>query len=180
MSKYESGDIATYWFVIIKERDGSKRIQAFSDSKALVKFYMELHNSPRFSLRSMTAPIDEIIPILNENSNDEIHIENILTRDSKAKKGENCMKMVQIPMTGTESILLRDDTAEFLNSSIPYGYLNGAIPYLKDKWQRALADIFLTDIIRKVVHHQTTRRLQDLQVDQASMLIRIPQGNFGL
>lgn len=180
MAKYEKGDIVTYWFVTIKDDDGSTRIQAYSDSKELVRYYMEFHQFPNFRLKSMTGTIDEIIPILNENANDEIHIENIYTRDPDAKKGKHPMKLVAVPLTGTESVMLRDDTSEFLNSLIPYGYLNEAIPYMKDKWKKALQDIFLLDIIHHVVHHDTTSKLNMIDIDQAMMLLRIPSSYFGL
>lgn len=180
MAKYEHGDIATYWFVIIEDEDGSKRIQAYSDSKDLVKYYMDFHKFPAFKLKSMTGTIDEIIPILNENANDEIHIENIYTRDPDARKGESPTKLIAIPITGTESMMLRDDTAEFLNSLIPYGYLNEAIQYMKPKWQRVLRDIFLVDIIHHVVHRNTTKRLSMLDIDQAMLLLKIPSSYFGL
>ncbi len=180
MAKYESGDIVTFWFVVYHDPVAGKRIQAFSDNKDLVKAYLEFHKCPEYSIKSMTGTIDSMVPIINENRNDELHIENINTRDPNARKHQNRVKMIQIPITGTESVLLSDDSANFLNSAIPYSYLNSAIPYLKDKWQGVLDDIFLTDIIKHVIHRQTTKKIGYIDVDQLMLMIRLPQAHFGL
>lgn len=179
MARYESGDVVTYWFVICTDRHGS-RVQAFSDNKDLVKAYMEFHKSPDFEIKPMTDKIDTLAEIINENTHDEIQIANLRIRDPKAKDGKNPMRLIQAPVTETELILLNDDTNNFLNSAIPYGYLNAAIPYLKDKWQEVLDDIFLPDVIRKVVHQQTTSRMADINLDQLMLMLKIPNAHFGL
>lgn len=179
MARYEKGDIVTYWFVVCHDKDG-KRIQAFSDDKDLVKFYMAFHKCKEFSLKSMEGTIESIVPIINANVNDEIVLYNIYTRDPKAKHGESKTKMIQVPMTKSEIMLLKDDTDGYLNSQIAYSYIFSTIPYLKDKYQKALDSIFLSDVIRKVVHNQMPKRLALLEIDQLILLLKLPDSKFGL
>lgn len=180
MAKYEKGDIVTYWFIVCETESGSRHIQGWSDNKTIVKAYMEFHSCPDFTVKCKTGSIERMIEIVNHNANDEIQIVNIATRDPEAKKGRNKLKLIAIPMTGTEKMFIDDDTANFLNSAIQYSYINSALPYLKDEYQKVLDSILLTDIIQKVVHHRTSKRISYLDIDQLLLLLRIPDSHFGL
>lgn len=181
MPRYEAGDIVTFHFVLEKDpKFGTKSIRAFSDNKDLVKMYMEFHNCPRFTLKTMTMSIEKMKDITNANVHDEIHIENIYIKNPNAKKGENKLQMVQIPMTGAESVTLAADVTEFLSSAIDYAYMNSSIPYLKGKWQDVLKGIFLQDVIKKVTSPTTTNRLGWLDMDHLMVMLRGPlAGTFG-
>lgn len=180
MSKYENGDIVTYYFIIFedKERD-EKRIQGWTDDKSLAKIYLEFHNCKHLILKSVTKTIDEIAKILEENRNDEIQIVNINVRNrEKHKKGEECVGMA-IPATRTECQFINEETANFLLQDIRYSYLNTAIPYLKNKYQSALNDILLWAVIKKVCDNKENQILKYIELDQLLVLFRSFPDLFG-
>ena len=77
MAKYQPGDIVTYYF-IIKEFDGNKIIQGWTDNKELAKFYMDFHKCKKFKIKTITDSIEEINKIREENWNDEIKLFHII------------------------------------------------------------------------------------------------------
>lgn len=180
MSKYERGDVVTYYFVIYedKKRD-EQRIQGWTDDKSLAKIYMEFHNCKNLFLKSITKTIDEIAKILEENRNDEIQITNINVRNrERHKKGEECVGMA-IPATQTECQFINEETANFMIQDIRYSYLNTAIPYLKNKYQKALDDIILWPIIKKVCDNKESAIVKCIELDQLLVLFRSFPDLFG-
>lgn len=177
MAKYDEGDLATYYFVV-NDDGNNKQIQGWTDNKALARYYMEFHNCKRFRLTSLTKPIEEIAKILEENNNDEIQIRNVLVRNPKGKKGKNA-KYIQIPVTGTESAFINEESAMFLASTQNYSYLDSAIPYLKKKYRDAIEAVFLSDVIKKVIHNQNPRSITEIELDQLSVLLKLFPDNFG-
>ena len=136
MLRYEPGDIATFYF-IIKEDGNNKEIKAWSDKKQLVEFYMDFHKCPKFRLKKITKPIEEIRKITEESYHDEITIGHIRVRDREKKKGD--VKLITIPATQNELNFLSEESSNFLSTSMEYSYLNGVIPYLKKKYREALS-----------------------------------------
>ena len=177
MAKYEEGDIVTYYFIIVEDGN-DKRIQAWSDHKELVKYYMEFHKCKRFVLKSLTRRIEEISTILEENLHDEIKIHNVMIKDNSGKKGKE-FKTIPIPATETEFMFINEETNTYMASRINYAYLNGAIPYLKKKYKESLNGILLTDVIRKVVHGQNPKSTQMISFDQLMVLFESFPDNFG-
>ena len=177
MAKYEVGDIVTYYFIIVEDSNG-KRIQAWSDHKELVKYYMEFHKCKQFVIKSLTKPIEEISKILEENLHDEIKIHNMIIKNKDGKK-EKEWKTIPIPATETEYMFISEETNTYIASRINYSYLNESIPYLKGKYQRALHDIFLTDVIKKVIHGQNPKSTQMIMFDQLMVLFESFPDNFG-
>lgn len=90
------------------------------------------------------------------------------------------MKLIQVPMTQNEMAFVKEDSVDFLSSQINYSYLAEVIPYLKEKYQRALDDILLTDIIQSVVHQKRSRKLELVDIDQISLMPKLPNSHFGL
>ena len=70
MAKYEEGDIVTYYFIIVEDGN-DKRIQAWSDHKELVKYYMEFHKCKYYSIKKVDDIFERVMDIINENANDE-------------------------------------------------------------------------------------------------------------
>lgn len=177
MAKYEVGDIVTYYFIIVED-DNGKHIQAWSDNKDLVKFYLEFHNCKKFVLKTMTRTVEEISKILEENLHDEIKIHNIHIKDTKSKNGTG-YKTISIPATETEFMFINEESNTFMASRINYSFINEAIPYLKGKYRDALKNIFLTDIIKKVIHGQNPKITQMIEFDQLLILFESFPENFG-
>lgn len=174
-SKYERGDIATFYFVI-KTKDGEKIIQAWTDNKELAKMYMDFHKCTKFSIKKLTATIDEITDILNENVHDEIKIFYLNIRDPK---DEHKIKSLAVPATETEMQLVNEECNTFLSSYIDYSYMNQCIPYLKKKYKQALKDIFLLDTINKVLHERRSVFSDTVLLDQLMVLYTCYEENFG-
>jgi len=178
MAKYQPGDIVTYHF-IIKEMNGDKIIQAWTDSKEIAKFYLDFHKCKYFRVKSLTKSIEEITKILEENWNDEIRIFNIITKNRTGKHKDEEFITISIPATETEMMFIREESSTFLASRINYGYINEAIPYMKKKYQDVLQSIFLTDVIRKVIYSHKVKFAQSIQFDELMILFRAFPENFG-
>lgn len=178
MAKYEPGDIVTYYFIVYDNGD-RKNIQAWTDIKDLAKFYMEFHSCKHFILKSITKRIEEIAKILEENRNDEIRICNLMVKNSgKRKKGEET-KLICVPLTQTESMLIQEECSSFMASAVRYSYLNSAIPYLKSKYRQGLNDIFLSDIINATCNTRSTKIIELLEMDQLIILFKMLPHTFG-
>jgi hypothetical protein len=175
LARYDEDDIVTYWFVVNKTKYETKQIQAWSDNKELIKFYMEFHNCKRFELVKMTNTMKEIMKVIEENVHDEVMLCNINTRDPKNK---NKIKMIQIPATATEMNYIREESTDFMLSHIHYSYLESVVPYLKDKYKYALKNTLLLDVIKKVIYNQSSPSLEYLGVDQLKIMINLFPDNF--
>ena len=179
MAKYQPGDMATYYFVI-KEINGNKSIQGWTDNKEIAKFYMEFHKCKNFRLKNITNTIEEITKILEENWNDEIKLFNVITRNRNRGKRDEDYITICIPATQTEVTFIREETATFMTSRINYSLINDAIPYLKSRHQKELQSIFLLDIIKKVIYSKNSKISQSLEFDQLMILYRSFPENFGV
>lgn len=179
MAKYESGDIVTYYF-IIKEIDGNKMVQAWTDNKDLANAYIDFHGCRNFIMKKITGTIDDITKIINENINDEIKLFNVITRNrNKSRKDPDNTTTICIPATDFECRFIREEANTFMSSRINYGLINDAMPYLKKKYQNVLQSIFLTDVIRKVVYSQNVKFTQMVDYDSLMILLRSFPETFG-
>ena len=175
MKKYEPGEIATYYLIIIEDGWGS-RIQAWSDNKDLVKSYFEFHNCPKFIFKKIEKPIEDMKKLLDdENQNDEIILTNLVTRDSKKDK----VKMIYVPLTRSEIRFLNEEMNNFAASFIDYSLLNQAIPFLKSKYQKALKTLYLDSIITSTIYGRSNKLNSNMELDQVGMLIRLFPEYFG-
>ncbi len=178
MAKYEPDDIVTYYFILKKnEDDRSKTIQAWTDDKTLAKFYMDFHRCNNFILKKYTNKMKEISLLCDENLHDEIHICNFMIRD---KKNENEVDTILIPATTTEFQFIKEECDNFMSTYISYSFINEAFPYLKNKYQEALKDILLLDVINQTIHNKSSSVIQMINFDQLMILLYSFQKNFGI
>lgn len=179
MNRYDPDELVTFYFVIMSSDGiyGEDRIQAWSDRKDLVKAYMQFHKCPHYRLKKITKPMHQMVEILDENNHDEINMYNITTRDPKHPKRT---KRIVIPATVTEQLFINEEIANFMMTQIDYAFLANAVPYLKPKYQRALEQVLLMDIIRKNVHGQNPVSLQKVEMDQLLVLVRSFPEHFGV
>lgn len=178
MKIYEHGDTATFYF-IIAEYDDRKDIKGWTDVKQLAEFYIDFHKCPRFRIKKVVKPIEELNVVLDENNNDEIVIGNIYMKDTESKNNDN-MKIISIPVTQNEMSFINEETSTFLSVRVDYSYLNNAIPYLKNKYQEAMNDILLTSLIKKVVYNRNDKVNQVIKFDQLMVLFRSFPDDFGM
>lgn len=178
MKKYDPGDEATFYFVVL-EKDDKKSIVAWSDDKELTKLYLDFHKCKDFKLKTVKGTIEEIRRILDENTNDEIKLMNIKIRDPKHKKGENETKMVVIPGTEFLSMFIHEEEQGFLSTRIRYNYINSAMPYLKNKYRKALEGIFMQDMINAAIHNRPSRLTIEMQFDELLIITRNFPEQFG-
>lgn len=179
MAKYQPGDMATFYFVI-KEMGNDKIIQGWTDNKEIAKFYMDFHKCKNFKLKVITNTIEEINKISEENWNDEIKLFNIITKNrNKSRKNDKDFVTICIPATETECRFVREETSTFMASSINYGFINDALPFMKNKYQKILQSIFLTDVVQKVVYSKNVKFAQAIEFDQLLVLFQSFPENFG-
>lgn len=176
MAKYDEDDIATFYFIVMLSDDDENRIIAWSDKKEMAEVYMEFHSCKKLKLKKKTDYLYRITEILNENIHDEINIYNINIGDPK-KKGR--VKSIQIPATETEFRFINEETNTFLASRVCYSYINEAFPYLKGKYQKALNNLFLRDVMGKVLHERNSKFIEEVQFDQLSVLYKCFSDRFG-
>ena len=173
MRQIDPEEILSMYFVIIHDKDG-KRIQAWSESKDLAESYIEFYGSDMLSLKKITKTGAYIEDIIRENINDEIGLKLITVRDGDKTKE------IYIPATKTDSLLINDESSSMLSSRIDYGFLNGALYFLKDKYQDALQDIFLEAAIRQVVHNDRQKIFDKIKLDQMAILYYSRKDMFGI
>ena len=177
MAKYQSGDMATFYF-IIKEINGNKQIQAWTDNREIAKFYIEFHNCKNFRIKSITNTIDEIEKIVAENLHDEIKLANIIVKNREKKNKHEDYITVCIPATNSELRYINEEVSTFMSTNINYSLINDALPYLKNKYQEVLQSIFLTDIIHKVIYSKNVKIAQMVEFDQLMVLFKSFPENF--
>lgn len=173
MPAYESNEIVTFYFIIINNK-GDKRIQAWTDNKEYAKIYLEFHNSKNLSIKKLTKPLKEMRKILEENANDKIQIAPRITiknRDKKNKHDED-FKTVAIPITRTELTFINEEVATFMMTTVGYSQISEMMPLLKNKYQKALHDIFLDHVIRKVIYQQNNNIVQSIKLDELLVLFK--------
>ena len=172
--KYQDDDLVTYYFVI--NDDGrNKMIQAWSDDKKMVKFYMEFHNCKRFYMKELTKTFDEITKILDENNNDEIKIFNLTTR---SKKHPHRVEYVPVPMTASEFSFIDSECKSYLSSMVNYSFISSALPYIKERYKHDLKMTMLIDIIDSVVHAKHSKLVEEIQFDQLIAFLYLYNQNF--
>ena len=175
--RYEPDDVATFYF-IINEFNNHKEIQGWTDSMDLAKIYMDFHKCKNFHLKKMTSTIEEINNIIEENLHDEISIYNISIKDRNKKYGK--VVDINIPATVTEINFLNEESSTYMASQINYSSLNAVIPFLKDKYQKAMSDILLIDVINSVIHNKTSHITNCIEFDHLMILYRSFPDNFGI
>ena len=163
--RYESGDIATYYFVIYDDGN-NKTIIGWSDNKKIIKAYMDLHKCKRFKLKEYTAPIDKIGKLLDENINDEIRLINVgITK-------KNDLEYLIMPGTELENNYIKDESNNFLYTRINYSLINEAMPFLKDKYKKALEDIYIDYIIDALLFNKPNKISSNIIYNDLLILTR--------
>lgn len=172
-------DEMTYYFVIIDDGN-NQRIQAWSDKKDYVKYYMDFHKCDKMHLKKMHGLYSDIIPILEENFHDEIGMFNIFIRNSDPnRKKHQELKSMVIPATNTEIICVSDEIGSFMSSIIEYRWINEMFPYLKKKYQRSIYGCLLGPIMEKVIHEKASPITSSIQFDQVMVMASCFPDHFG-
>ena len=174
MKKYDEDDLMECYFVIY-EHGSTKTISGWSDNKEYVKAYLDFHKCKYYHMKKITDTARNIMHIIEENLYDEIGMHNITTRD---KKG-NPTTMV-IPMTETERNLVSTEANELLASRVNYGYINEAMYFLKDKYQKALKSILMKTAIDMVVYSKPNDIMNSIEVDELMVLLYTLPDKFGV
>lgn len=177
LAKYERGDTATFYFVVVKDKNGG-RIQAWTDNKELAKSYMEFHKCKQYKLKSVTNKVENIYNILDENLHDEIQIANLTVRNPGSKR--DITKFISVPMTRTEMMMVNSETSSFLVSRIGYSELEEYFMSFKKKYRNALENLFLLDVMMSVIHSQNTPTILNLELDQLMVLLKSFPDHFGV
>lgn len=178
MTTYDPNEECTFYFVIYNDSE-TKRIQAWTDVKDYAKFYIDFHQCPMHKLKTMTAQYKSIMPILNENLYDEISLVNLEVRNDKHHKKGHETKMITVPLTRTEGMLINDEAVSFMASRIDYSYIESTFYYLKNKYQRTLKDVYLYDVMNKVIHEKESLFTNTVQMDQLMIMFRSLSEHFG-
>ena len=173
MAKYEPGEIVTLYLVIDDEMG---TIRGWTENKQLAKFYIEFHNYPSFRIKKITKVIEEINCILDENLHDGISLTNIITRDKN--KPEDIITVV-IPATENEVRLIDEEASTFFSGRVNYGFIESAIPFLKNKYQKALKALYLPSIIMKTVHNRKDINTESIELDHLMILLESLRESFG-
>jgi hypothetical protein len=168
-------DEVTVYVVICKE-DNEKYIKAWSDDHKLVDAYMEFHKCKSDKVVRYSMNPTEAIDFQNENSYAEIVLGAV---NVMIKKGQ--IKSMAIPLTQTDINFINTDTNTFFADRVRYDTLNMVFPYFKDKYQRGLRQIFLTNIISKVVHNKQDDKIANsINMDELRALIKSRAIDFGM
>lgn len=174
MNKYEEDDLMTCYFVIY-EQGSSKIISAWSDNKEYAKAYIDFHKCKYYRIKKVSDTARNIMKIIEENLYDEIGMHNITTRD---KNGQPTTMV--IPMTETERNLISSEADSLLASRVNYGYINEAMYFLKDKYQKALKNILMKASIDMVVYSKPNKIINTIEIDELMVLLYTLPDKFGV
>lgn len=174
MKSYDLNDQTTFYFIIFENRKNTE-ITGWTDDKSTAEFYLKFHNCKNYKLRKVKKIYKRIVPILNENVNNEIEIMNILTAEKGNKRR---VKVIQIPMTRDEFSLVNDTTSTFCSNMIDYSIISNYMHKLKPKYQRALLDIKLPDIIDSEIYNNPSKFTKSIDIDQLKLLFKLLPQNF--
>ncbi len=178
MRKYDIDERCTFYFIVYDD-DDMKRIQAWTDKKEYAKIYMDFHRCRNYKMKSITKRFDDMMNILNENYHDEINLYNISVRNDKDHKKGKETKIITVPLTSTEQLLINDESVSFMASRVDYSFINEAFHYLKDKYQKVLKTIYLKDVMEKVIYEKQSLFTNAVQVDELMILFRSFPDHFG-
>lgn len=175
MKHYDADDEVTFYFVIY-ENNGSPIIQGWSDDKEVVKSYLDFHSSKKLKMKSIKGEYkNTIVPILNESVHDEIQLVNIFIH-----KKDYGYKQVTVPMTMTESMFINSEESSYFSSRIDYTTLNAMVPFLKNKYQKVLNRIHMTDVVNQTIHSKESEFTMNTRLDQLMILVRSFPDYFGV
>lgn len=178
MVKYEKDDIATYWFVI-KSSHGESNIQAWTDDKDMLEYYINFHKCKSFKVKKMTDTMQHIYQVINESVHDKIDIYNITIKNPNPKPGKE-FKNIMIPMTETEMHFVNEECQTFCATRVPYSEVSKKIYMLKNKYQRALEGILFVATMRTVLAEESPNPiLTSIAMDQLRILVESFPDNFG-
>nr|DAN65334.1 MAG TPA: hypothetical protein [Caudoviricetes sp.]DAP16811.1 MAG TPA: hypothetical protein [Caudoviricetes sp.] len=166
MKTYEREDIVTFYFVVKEETKDTTIIRAWTDDKKLLDAYLELHACKKYHVKKIRRAMKDILPIINENNNDEIDVAYLITR------GKEGAGLISLPLTMTEITFINDESHGFFSSHVNYQLLDDRVPYLKDRYQRILKNIGLDDVIKHVIYNRTSPFVQDVVLDQVLLFAR--------
>lgn len=177
MKKYDLEDHVTFYFIILDDGRNSI-VKAWTDQKEYAKAYLEFHKCKNFHLKVVNNTFREILPFINENTNDEIGLVHMIVRNPKPKKGA-MTKIIMVPLTTTENTFVNEEVNTFLASRINYTYAFEAMPYLKKKYQKALEDIFFKDVVHHVTGDLSSPFVESVELDELLILFRSFPDWFG-
>lgn len=178
MAKYEKDDITTYWFVV-KTSNGASEIQAWTDDKDLLDYYMNFHKCKSFKVKKMTDTIEHIYQVINESVHDEIGIYNITIKNPNPKPGKE-FKNIMVPMTEVEMRFVNEECQTFCATRVSYSAVDKKIYMLKNKYQRALEGILFVQVMRVVLaESRPSNILTAISMDQLRILVESFPDNFG-
>ena len=177
---YEKDDLVTFYFVIVKDKIHEPRVQAVTDNKDILDFYLEFHKCKNFKVNKVHDYYKNIIPLLDECCHDNIDLYNVYTKSDNPKPGKEYKRIV-IPMTETEMRMVNEEETAFIASLISYNYMNQMIPFLKNKYQRAIKDIRLSDVIDTVLckTSKPSYFIQSIRLDELRILLKLYPNQFG-
>lgn len=104
---------------------------------------------------------------------------NIRIKNNKNRKKGHESRMIYVPLTSTENMLIQDESVCFLASRIDYSYINETFHYLKKKYQQVLKDIYLYDVMNKVVYEKQSKFTNNVEIDDLMVLFRSFPDHFG-
>ena len=175
MKTYTIDDQATFYFIVAEHTTGNQ-IKGWTDNKTLAEFYMEFHNCKKHRVRVVSKRFKDILQTINENTNDEIVITNLITKSDDKK--DNGYKIIQIPATSAEMSVMHDAESTSCSTLVSYSKISDCLTTFKKKYQRAFDNIGLTDVIRQEIYNKSTKFTETLQFDQLRLLFRLFVDDF--
>lgn len=169
-------EICEFWFVINMDKDGNY-IQAWSDDKDMAEFYMAFHGTKRFKLRRVEDTLQNLNKMVNDYITSEIVLYNGVTREITGKKPWETTDVI-IPTTKNEVDVISVERQNFMASTIGYGQLNDVFPILKKKYQEALKELYMWDVIKMVIHNKKSTIVQKIEFDDVRLMFKLLQDNF--
>lgn len=183
---YDMDDQVTFYFVTYREKGiSTPLIKAWTDDKVLLDFYLKFHNKKSFKVRTVKDSYKNVVTLINNSCiHDEIMLVNLITRHREAyrqactRKPKNGITTVMLPLTIQEHCHVDDNAREFFSSEVDYSFINRFTNRLKGKYQKALGQIGLLDVVDQAIMNKPSKFVRSVEIDEVMILLRFFRGDF--
>ena len=164
-------------YVVIYEGDKelkykNREIMAWSSDKNKIKFYLEFHKSKKLTLKKVTDNRRNLLELINSNINSEVYVHPLIIENDGKEK------VIYAPVTELEITDLNEFIGSMGEGFIDYRIIYSKFPKLKDKYQKALAKLFLIDVIKYVMFSETNSLVESISLNQVKLLFKFHPNLF--
>lgn len=165
MKKYDVRDEMTCYFVYRNTGGANDEVFGWTDSKDMIDMFKSVYHNFNFRIMKRTDEWGNIVPLINENINDELVLYNLTTQGKNGKP-----EKVAVPLTLTLYARLQDMTTNFGLMDIDESIIEKLFPRIKKKYRDALNTLHFEEIMNANIHSDYSKFTTQLKMDEVKLL----------